>query len=192
MRSIIKNNLSSKTNWVAITGAPSSGKTSVIEELERRGFTTQGEVARALIETLLEGGRSISEIRQNSQNIQDLQRKILDLKFARETALDTRKLVFMDRGMPDSITYFRLAGLDTREAERMSRIHEYRAVFIFDRLPVVHDRARTETEAEAEQIGRMLEADYLSLGYNVSRVPVMPVAERADFILKTMGIVGPE
>jgi predicted ATPase len=39
-----------KTNWYVITGAPCSGKTSVIRELEKRGYRVVHEVARAYIE----------------------------------------------------------------------------------------------------------------------------------------------
>lgn len=178
-----------ETNWVAITGAPSSGKTSVIEELARRGYPTQSEVARELIELLLKDGKSIVEIRKDPKSAQELQRRIIDLKFTREKALDPDKLVFMDRGMADSITYFRIAHLSAEEAERMSRIFRYKAVFLFDRLPVVHDLARTESEVEAARIDVMLEEDYKSLGYNVVRVPVMPIPARADFVLRALGLL---
>lgn len=184
----VKNNFIHETNWVAITGAPSSGKTSVIEELARRGFATQGEVARELIEALLKDGKTISEIRQNPENAKELQRRIIDLKFTREKALDPERTVFMDRGMADSVTYFRIAGLDTQEAERMSRIFHYRAVFLFDRLPLVKDSARIESEIEAVRIDKMLAEDYKALGYELIRVPVMPVMARADFILRNLNI----
>lgn len=184
----MKNNFVHETNWIAITGAPSSGKTSVIEELARRGFATQGEVARELIELLLKDGKSITEIRKNPESAKELQRRIIDLKFAREKALDTERLVFMDRGMADSITYFRIAGLDTQEAERMSRIFQYKAVFIFDRLPVIKDSARIESEIEAAKIDKMLEEDYRALGYELIRVPVMPVIARTEFILRSLNI----
>lgn len=182
------NNFIHETNWVAITGAPSSGKTSVIEELARRGFATQCEVARELIEALLKDGKSISEIRETPKNAQELQRRIIDLKFAREKALDPERLVFMDRGMADSITYFRIAGLDTDEAERMSRIFRYKTVFLFDRLPLVKDGARIESEVEAARIDKMLEEDYRVLGYEPLRIPVMPITARADFILQSLSI----
>jgi predicted ATPase len=172
-----------KTNWCVITGAPSSGKTSVIKELAHRGFPIQGEVARELIEMSMNHGRTLEQIRKN---VALLQKEILEVALAREMALDVNTLVFMDRGLPDSITYFKLAGLDGIEATAMSSLFQYRAVFIFDRLPLVRDSVRTENEAVADKIDKMLEVDYTSVGYTPIRVPVMPVAERADYILKQL------
>ncbi|TAL27960.1 MAG: hypothetical protein EPN97_15765 [Alphaproteobacteria bacterium] len=176
------------TNWCVITGAPSSGKTSVIEELAHRGYAIQNEVARELIEECLRRGLSLSEIRDGA-HVQDLQRRILKLKIAREKGLDRGTLVFTDRGTPDSIAYFRLAKLDTAEAIEASKIFRYRAVFLFDRLPQFSkDGVRTESEQQAKEIERMLIDDYTALGYKVIRVPVIPILARTDFILRKLGI----
>lgn len=173
------------TNWCVITGAPSSGKTSVIKELAHRGYAIQGEVARELIELGLSQGKSLDDVRRNAQ---DLQREILEVSLAREMALDLRTLIFLDRGLPDSITYFRLAGLDGIEARATARLFRYRAVFLFDRLPVVKDAVRTEDEALARKIDLMLEEDYKSAGYAPVRVPVMSVAARGGFILRHLDL----
>jgi predicted ATPase len=180
-----QNKFKYKTNWCVITGAPSSGKTSVIKELAHRGFPIQGEVARELIEMSMNHGRSLEEIRSN---VARLQKEILEMTLAREMALDVNAPVFMDRGLPDSITYFKLAGLDGLEATAMSHLFQYRAIFIFDRLPLVKDAIRTENDAVAGRIDKMLEEDYTSVGYAPIRVPVMPVTERADFILNQLNL----
>jgi len=171
------------TNWCIVTGAPSSGKTSVINELARRGHKTENEVARELIELGLSKGKSLEDIRREAAT---LQRGILEVALAREMALDPNDLVFMDRGLPDSIVYFKLAGLDGLEARASSMLFRYRAVFIFDRLPLEKDAVRSEDDPLAEKIDRMLEEEYSSLGYAPIRVPVLPIAERADFILQRL------
>lgn len=172
-----------KTNWVAITGAPSSGKTSVIDALARQGYATQTETARELIENDMAHGLSIEQIRQNASA---LQKRIIQLKIAREMALDTQALIFLDRGMPDSMAYFRKAGMDTTEAEAASKIFQYKHVFLFDRLPIKKDGVRTEDEEQANQIDRWLEEDYKKLGYTPIRVPVMPIEDRTAFVLSRL------
>jgi predicted ATPase len=179
-------NFKYKTNWSVITGAPSSGKTSVIKELAHRGYAIQGEVARELIELGLSRGQSLGAIRKDAA---ELQKEILEITVAREMALDLDTVSFLDRGLPDSITYFKLAGLDGIEAIATSRLFHYRAVFIFDRLPIVNDDVRTEDEALAAHIDRMLEEDYKSVGYTPVRVKVMSIEERADFILNYLDSV---
>jgi predicted ATPase len=175
------------TNWCVITGAPSSGKTSVVEELAHRGYAIQTEVARELIEAGLRKGMSLEQIRDRD-HVQKLQKRILKLKQAREMALHTETFVFMDRGLPDSIVYYRLAGLDTAEAVAASRHFRYRAIFLFDRLPIQKDGVRTESEQQAKDIDRMLEEDYRSLGYSVTRVPVLSIEARADFNHRRLGL----
>ena len=172
-----------KTSWCVITGAPSSGKTSVIKELAHRGFAIQGEVAREMIELGMSRGRTLEAVRKDAAA---LQKEILEVTVAREMALDLNMRIFMDRGLPDSLTYFKLAGLDGMEATVLSYLFQYHAVFIFDRLPVVKDAVRTEDDGLADKIDKMLEEDYKSVGYAPVRVPVLPVAARADFILKQL------
>lgn len=179
-----------ETNWCVFTGAPSSGKTSVIEELAHRGYAVQSEVARELIETALRRGKTIVEIRDRA-HVQDLQRRIVRLKLARERGLNRDTLVFNDRGTPDSIIYYRLAGLDPKEAIAASRHFRYRAVFLFERLPLVKDDVRTEDTAQAVEIESQLIEAYTSLGYELIRVPVLPITARADFILGKLGYPAP-
>jgi predicted ATPase len=180
------NKFEHSSRWVVITGAPSSGKTSVIEDLRARGYAVQEEVARALIEECLRRGLSVEDVWREGG--QQLQHDILRIKRAREAALDPAACVFMDRGMPDSIAYFRLAGLDTAIAAAACMTFHYAAVFIFDRLPLVKDGVRAEDEAAAQKIDAMLRADYQSLGYDPVSVPVMPIAQRSDFILHALGL----
>lgn len=180
-----------ETNWCVITGAPSSGKTSVIDELARRGYPIQTEVARELIEECLRHGMTLAEIR-SSAYVQELQQKILRFKIAREMALDVSKLVFADRGTPDSIVYFRKASLAIEEAVKASSIYKYKAVFMLDRLPLVKDGVRTESDDQAADIGRLIEEAYHALGYELTRVPVLPIPARADFILQKLGNPVPE
>lgn len=172
-----------KTNWCVITGAPSSGKTSVIQELDHRGFKVQHEVAREVIENDISHGRSLAEIRQDIKGLQD---NILETGHEQETELDVKATVFLDRGLPDSISYLRLAKLDDSKARAASLIYHYRAVFIFDMVPFVEDGIRTEDAAAAAALDRQLEADYRSLGYAPIRVPVMDVVKRADFLVENL------
>ena len=170
-----------KTNWCVITGAPSSGKTSVIEELIRRGYKTEPEVARDLIEDCLMRGEKIEQVREKNEW---LQKEILRLKLAREESQDPEQLVFLDRGIPDSLTYFRIAGLDLTAAKAASCKFHYRCIFIFDRLSLVQDGIRTESDEIARQIDISLEQDYRELGYSPVRVPILSIKARADFILR--------
>ena len=47
-----------QTTWHVLTGAPSSGKTTLIDQLAGRGFQTAAEVARVYMERELAKGRT--------------------------------------------------------------------------------------------------------------------------------------
>jgi predicted ATPase len=172
-----------ETNWVVITGGPSSGKTSVILELARRGFATTEETAREIIEERMALGMTLAEARAD---VAGLQREILARNLAREDALDPAALVFLDRGIGDSMAYYPLAGLEVGPVIAAASRFRYRAVFVFDPLPVQQDRVRTESQEQAAKIGAAAEEGYRALGYDPVRVPVMPIEARADFILEKL------
>jgi predicted ATPase len=170
-----------QTDWCVITGAPCSGKTSVVRELQRRGHRIVDEVARSFIDAELAKGRSLKEIKAD---VLSFERDILKRKLDIETTLPADELVFLDRAVPDSIAYFLLEGLDPVEPLMKGRIFRYRRIFLFDRLLIEHDRVRSENDAMAARIDSLLENAYRSLEYDVLRIPVLPVAQRTDYILR--------
>ncbi len=177
------------TNWVAIIGAPSSGKSSVIDELAARGYKTEPEVARAYIEERLAAGASLDEVR-GPAGVQHMQKQIFARSVARDEQLDPTALIFFDRGLGDAIFYYQRAGLDPAPVWDVSRHYRYRAVFMLERLPITADNIRTEDDAAAQQMQQAFYDDYTALGYDVIMVPVMSVAARTDFILQALPLHG--
>lgn len=175
------------SNWVVITGAPSSGKSSVIDVLARQGYAVQPEVARHYIEENLAAGKTLDAIR-GPAGVRDMQETILARQLVLQAAADPARLTFLDRGVPDSFAYFRMAGLDETMVATAAAGFRYRAVFLFEPLPVTSDAIRTEDDAAAQQLGEMFAADYTRLGYDVIRVPALPVLDRANLILTQLGL----
>ena len=177
------------TNWHVITGAPCSGKTAVIEALEALGYQIVNEVARAFIDKELKKGKNLEEIRSDELAFEN---NILRRKCAIEASLAQDETLFLDRAIPDSIAYFKLAGLDTALPEKNSRIFRYRTIFLFDRLGFEKDRVRVENNDKAASLQRELENSYKTLGYDIIRVPSLSVRQRTDFILTTTGLPLPD
>jgi len=100
------------TEWTVITGAPCASKTTVLEELSRQGFEWNLEVARIYVERQLVTGHTLQEIRAN---VGRFQRALIDTKIELELDTDPNKTIFFDRAIPDSITYYRVAGLDSQD-----------------------------------------------------------------------------
>lgn len=172
-----------QTAWRVITGAPCAGKSTVIEELNKRGFNVIFETVREYVEAELAKGRTLDDIRLDGKTFQ---RSLIPRKKEIEETLDPDAIVFFDRAMPDSITYFRSVGLDPEEIMHLCTAHKYAQIFLLDRLPTKTDDVRNEDDQEAAALEAQLEADYKLLGYEVIRVPLMPVAERVEFILHTV------
>lgn len=170
-----------RTHWMVITGAPCSGKTSVIRALENRGYEVVHEAARAFIDEALAQGLTLEEIKADELAFE---RRILSAKIATESSLNADHTVFLDRAIPDSIAYFRHAGFDITEALASSRRFQYQKVFLFERLLFKKDAVRSESIAAAAELDRLLADSYQLLGYSIIRVPVMTLLERTLFVLR--------
>ena len=169
------------TNWYVITGAPCSGKTAVISELEKRGFPVVHEVARAYIDGELDKGKHIEALKAD---IWAFEHHILHKKIEIESSLAVENVTFLDRAIPDSIAYYRFSGLDPGEPLEKSRTYQYKKIFLFERLLFEKDQVRSENENMATELEMLLTESYRMLGYNPVRVPLLPVGERVDYILK--------
>ncbi len=170
-----------ETRWCVLTGAPCSGKTTTLLALETLGHKWIPEFARLYIDAELAKGRTIEELRADEAAFQS---GLTEAKARIESELDPRETVFLDRAMPDGITYYRLAGLDPAAVIELSKRFLYHRVFILDRLPFEQDGARTESDLSAEFLDRELELDYRQLGYDVIRIPICSVEERVQMIIE--------
>lgn len=173
-----------QTRWHVITGAPSCGKTTLIDLLAARGFETVPETARTYMEAEVARGRSLDEIHADPAG---LQRSIQRRQVAVERGLRADDLLFLDGAVPGSLAWYRLFGLDPNEALPDCFHHRYAAVFVLDRLPLQLNGYRFGDDAYEGFLDGWLTRDYRSLGYAVIRVPVLPPEERLALVLDRVG-----
>ena len=169
------------TNWYVITGAPSSGKTTLINQLRDLGYTVSQEVARVYITQLL--------LRNNGKLQRDkvaLQSAILKLKLERERQFSIDERVIFDRGLPDSIAYYHFNGLDPTDAIAACKHNRYKKVFFCQNLPVVNDGVRVENDAMARELGQLIYEAYKSLDYDIVMLPPVSVSNRTKIILSNL------
>lgn len=171
-------------NWYVITGAPSSGKTTTLQALEKKGFKVIYEASRALIDEEMKKGKTLQEIRKNEL---EFQKKVLELKVKIEKNLNLKDLVFLERGIPDSIVYYQLCGLvEEPNLEKAVKKSSYKKVFLLELLDYVKDYARTEDEDKAKEIEKKLLESYKKIGIKVIKVPKKTIDERVNFILENL------
>jgi predicted ATPase len=167
------------TKWCVVTGAPCSGKTTLVQALQNRGYRIIPEAAREVIRERIAHG---SSLRQITANAAKFERMILERKQAVEKSLPTDQTIIFDRGIPDSIAYFKIAGLPTSVAYQLSREVRYKKVFFLEPLPFIADGERLENAAQAVRLGKLIKAVYHELGYAMIVVPAVSVHRRVQIV----------
>ncbi len=170
-----------QTNWHVITGGPCSGKRTLIDQLADKGFQTIPETARLYMEKEIAKGRTIDDIREN---VDTLERSLIEIQLRFECALQMTDIAFLDRGLPDGLTYCRVAGMNPNEILSECFYHRYASIFVLERLPIQQDYIRIEDEATACRLDKWLVRDFIALGYSVVRVPVLSPNDRLEFVLE--------
>ncbi|NBX85426.1 MAG: ATPase [Gammaproteobacteria bacterium] len=171
------------TQWVVITGPPSSGKTTLVNALKAKGHIVSSEVAREIIQYTLSPGHFKKCMPRDSLA---LQREILAVTLKREHSLSLDQEIFFDRGVPDSIAYFEFHGFNPEDAIRSSQFRHYKRIYYCEGLPVEKDGLRLENDSIAQEIGELIIKAYSSLNYEIIFLPVVSVEERMALVLKDL------
>jgi len=171
-----------------LTGGPCTGKTSVLEELARRGHRTVPESARDLIaheQAKAQANPQYTGILPWTDMVAFEEQLMYRQLGAEKTSAD-----FLDRALPDILAYCKVASIQPPKGlhNHIARA-EYGYVFVFDRLPYAQDGERKEDDDLGQRIHDTLIETYKSLRMPVVYVPVFPgtkeesIRARADYVL---------
>lgn len=168
-----------------ITGAPGTGKTTLIEALRAKGYPCIEEVSRKVI--LKE-----QEKEGDGTPWQNLSRFVGLVYDASINALKkSPEAIFTDRGLPDMIAYLKQGQLETSENLANFPFHAYYHPTIFytpiwEEIYVTDPQRPTSIEV-AKELETELLRTYASLGFNLTSIPFGKPSERADFIVTQVG-----
>jgi predicted ATPase len=162
-----------------ITGGPSSGKSSIILELELRGEYVTREAAEDYIRLMKAKGQPEPWLAE------DFQQKILALSVQREARIspDVAR-VFHDRSRIDGLAYEPASWIMENINSEIAKI-KYDLVFLVQmQAEVASATYRRENEDEAALLEQALIMHYSKQGYPIITVERGTVDERVDFILE--------
>jgi len=172
-------------NWYVITGGPSTGKTTLLTELEKLGYKTLPEAARSWIDENLAKGVSVEQLRANEQHFQE---DVVRLKQRIEARLDPSEILFFDRGMHDTIAYMQFYHYNIEPwVEAFTAHAQYKKVFLLEPLrQYTQDYARTEDKDFTEHITKLLRDSFATHGMEPIYVPAVSPKERVAFVLAAL------
>lgn len=172
------------SNLYVITGAPCSGKTTLLNSLSELGYEIIPEVARTYIDTSLSNSISVQELRKDELKFQQ---EVLMQKYKLEDSLNQNHIIFLDRGIPDSYAYFKLLGVEDESLLNQSLRSNYKKVFILEPCPYKEDYARIETPEEQLKLHSLIQEAYEKAGATIVHVPILPTKNnRVDFVLNNL------
>jgi len=172
--------------FVIISGCSGGGKSSVLAELEQRGYTVFAEPGRRIIqEETLCGGRAMPWIDMTLF----LRRAIaMSQNDYLSAPRDSEKWVFFDRGLIDASARLEALTGEPQLATLREQYRYYSTVFLTPPWPEIYVRdpeRRHDLDAAKIEFER-LERTYPALDYQISLLPKTGVKERADFVLETL------
>lgn len=169
-----------------ITGGPGFGKTQLIDELHRLGYLCSGEFARDLIESQQKSGGEILPWK----NPKLFQEEVLKQRIAFYESVPDDTPAFADRGIPDQLAFARHRGFGAPEVLVQSAAYYRYAPRVFITPPwhgiFENDDIRCESFDEAVRIHQAVLDTYSELDYQLFELPLVPVNQRADYILQTL------
>ncbi|WBX74581.1 AAA family ATPase [Tenacibaculum pacificus] len=166
-----------------ITGAPGTGKTTLINALRTNNFYCLEEVSRKII---------IAEQKNNGNKTpwQDVvgftnlvyQKTIADLNILSD------KTTFVDRGLADNIAYLKLHKLPISKHffnfDYKKKYHT--TVFVLPLWKAIYkeDPQRLQSFEEAKKLQELLLETYTNLGFSIYILPKKSVNKRVEFLKK--------
>lgn len=167
--------------FVVLSGCSGGGKSTLLDELARRGCAVVAEPGRRIVaEELRTGGRALPWVDPAA-----FARRAVALSLEDRARAGADGWTVFDRGLIDAAAA--LEHLTGEPAlERLGREHRYhRRVFLTPPWPeiyVVDPERRHGFEAAVAEYDR-LTAAYRSLDYEATILPKVSVTERADLVL---------
>ncbi len=169
---------------VLITGSPGAGKTSIINGLNNKGYSTFSEFSRSLIHDAKIKGITnffLSDPFKFSERLLEERKKQFYTSEGIIKAKDN--IVFFDRGIHEIYAYLRAIGKKAPELKKQICSFKYDLVFLLDPWEEIFekDNERLESFEQAQNYHIHIKKAY-GKQHNLIKVPKLNINERICFI----------
>jgi len=169
-----------------VSGGPGFGKTSIINELEKRGYHSVHEISRSIIKEQLDSGGDVLPWK----NLNTFSRLVFERRVIQHSETPHHLHSFFDRGVPDVVAYMVRDELELPEkyVHALSELNYNQFIFLTPPWPeiFINDNERKESFEQACDIHTFIKDTYTNLGYTTFEIPKVNVNDRVDFILTNL------
>jgi len=163
----------------ALTGGPCTGKTTLLNALQKNGYQIVPETPTIVFE---------EEIKRTNKrpdpSTAEFQLKFMSKQLEFELKAHNNAHVFLDRSIVDIVGYCRFFGITPpEELIKKVKSHRYDGAFLLSFLSFYETTAvRPEPLDVAKKIHAILKKTYEDFGYNLIEIPPVSVEERMKFV----------
>jgi predicted ATPase len=174
-----------KTKRIVISGGPGSGKTTLINHLEKEGYPCLHEISRAVTRKAQQEG--IEQLFLENPIL--FSQKLLEgrLEQFEKAEVMSDAFLFYDRGMPDVTAYMDYLAIHYPDHfSETIKANRYDLIFLLPPWKSIYqqDEIRYESFDQAVTLYNYLRKGYQKYDYTVIEVPTANVKDRAHYILE--------
>jgi predicted ATPase len=173
--------------FIVISGCSGGGKSTLLSELKDRGYAVVEEPGRRIVAGELRNGSSAALPWINPAAFAERAVKLSVLD--RDQAREIPGMVFFDRGLIDAASALEyVTGKPILEKYATERYNP--RVFVTPPWPEIYkiDAERQHKFQDAVKEYERLLVAFSSLGYTIDVLPKVGVSQRADIILRNLGL----
>ena len=169
---------------IVLAGGPSTGKTSVLNELIKLEFHCFQEAAREIFSDYQKRG---SDFKSDPYKISKEIYKRRHHDYYQADNLNCKEnIVFYDRGVHEITAYLRSINKSSSYWDNLPTKYKYDLIFIFQPWKEIYkkDKERIEEFSDAKKISPFINEIYIESGIKIIEVPIISIRERVKFILE--------